>query len=360
MSLMRALKAGEYYKIRRLRIWKEFLSEYANNPSQCLRVFSIHRKGFSVMDWETLSLNGDNYKKYLSSKQYNSVHPINGYYSKIIEDKLNIKYVFSGTALDKYMPRYYYLIDENGMCHPMMDLLESKAACGTKDIIVLLQKEQKLALKLVNGSIGKGFYKLEYREGKYLVNGEEYLEQRLSGLLSSCHNYVVIEYLSPHTDTARFCPDTANTIRYLTGCVDGEWRMIKCYVRLGTRKTGSIEAFNAGGVLCYADEAGRFKGGYQMERTGKHICTHVVDRHPDTGAELTGVIPCWDEIGKAAAGIEALLPQTKYLGLDFVVTDKSEVKLLEINSLTSLDTIQLDKSVWETENGSWFFGSLFK
>lgn len=54
------------------------------------------------------------------------------------------------------------------------------------------------------------------------------------------------------------------------------------------------------------------------------------------------------------------MPQMKYMGFDFVVTDREQVKLLEINSLTSLDSIQLDRSILETENGKWFFSSLMK
>ena len=46
---------------------------------------------------------------------------------------------------------------------------------------------------------------------------------------------------------------------------------------------------------------------------------------------------------------------TKYLGFDFVVTSKDEVKLLEINSLSSLDALQFDVPMWENENGKWFF-----
>ena len=49
---------------------------------------------------------------------------------------------------------------------------------------------------------------------------------------------------------------------------------------------------------------------------------------------------------------------TKYLGFDFVVTDTGGVKLIEINSLTSLDTMQADCSILETENGKWFFSDL--
>ena len=84
----------------------------------------------------------------------------------------------------------------------------------------------------------------------------------------------------------------------------------------------------------------------------------MIDRHPDTGMVLDGIIPMWDEIERAAREITKLIPQMKYLGLDFVVTDDNKVKLLEINSLTSLDALQLDGSLLKTKNGKLFYSSL--
>ena len=43
-----------------------------------------------------------------------------------------------------------------------------------------------------------------------------------------------------------------------------------------------------------------------------------------------------------------------YLGLDFVVTNKDEVKVLEVNSLTSLDALQMHGSVLEGPCGEFF------
>lgn len=136
--------------------------------------------------------------------------------------------------------------------------------------------------------------------------------------------------------------------------------MLKSFIRFGSRKTGNVENFNRGGVLCYIDPKGVFQGGYLLQKKGAHFRTTNISIHPDTKEELIGEIPCWNEVNNAVRGIEKLLPQTRYLGFDFVITDKNEVKLLEINSLTSLDSIQLDGSILNTENGKWFFKSLYK
>ena len=360
MNVLSIIKKHEFYKLKKYKVYGGMLSDYKKRPggASIFEIFSIHRKGFQVADWKILRLNKDNYKSYLSSKQYSYYHPINGYYTNLIDDKLTIKYLLFGTDLAHYTPDYYYLIDETGHVFSMMDVPIKKETYGFDDIISLLKSTQILAIKLVNGSIGRGFYRCEYKNGKLFTNGSEVSESEFSAFISGLKNYIVMEYLRPHKELAEFWPSTANTMRYLLCRVDGEYHMLKSFIRFGSKKTGEVENFNSGGVLCYIDESGHFKGGFIIERSKKKLSSVFVDKHPDTGKEIQGTIPMWSEVQKAAIGIAKYLPETKYLGYDFVVNDKNEVKLLEINSLTSLDSIQMDKSILETEVGNKFFSSL--
>ncbi len=360
MRVLSIIKKHEFYKLKKYKVYGGMLSDYKKRPGGAgfFEIISIHKKGFQVTDWKIMRLTKDNYKSFLSSKQYSSFHPINGYYTKLIDDKITIKYILSGTELAKYTPAYYYLIDESGYIFPMMDVPVKKEEYEVADVISLLKSTRVLAVKLVTGSIGRGFYKCEYRDEKIYTNGKEMGDNEFSAFITELKNYIVMEYLCPHEDLASFWPSTANTMRYLLCRVDGEYYMLKSFIRFGSKKTGEVENFNSGGVLCYIDENGQFKGGYIIDRSKKKLSSLFVERHPDTGKEIVGTIPMWSEIEKAAIGIAKYLPETKYLGYDFVVTDKNEVKLLEINSLTSLDAIQMDCSILETEVGKRFFASL--
>ena len=367
MGIISILKSKELYRLRKYRIYKVFFSDYKKRKMNFFKILSIHRKGFMVSDWNIMGLNKDNYKSYLSSKQYNKYHPINGYYSKIIDDKTVIKYVVNGTECAKNMPDYYFLIDEDGIVCPMMDYHGSgndssetaQHGFGAADVRRLLEEKGKLAVKMATGSIGQGFYKAEYKDGLIRVNGEEMTGDQFDALVSGLKNYIISEYLTPHKDLAKIWPDTANTIRYLVGKKQGEFRLLKAYIRFGSKKSGVVENFNKGGVMCYLDPDGYYDGGYVLVRSGKGAeGKKFIKNHPDNGEALTGRIPLWDELVKAAEGLERLLPMTKYLGFDFVVTDTGGVKLIEINSLTSLDTMQADCSILETENGKWFFSDL--
>lgn len=358
MSIVDDIRSGELYKLRKYRIYKGLLRDYYRYFPRLFYVLSVHSKGFVVSDWEILNLNKTNFHGYLTTKQYNKIHPINGYYSKIIDDKMNIKYVLFGTILSDIMPDYYYIIDEYSNIRPLMDAESERDVVSIEDIITLLREKKQLALKMVTGSIGKGFYKLQYIDEKIYANGQNMKTKEFEEFIKSLSNYVVCEYLNTHPYLAEFWPQTANTMRYLFGQVNGEWRMISSFIRFGSKKSGFVENYNRGGILCYIDEYGHFNGGYELEREGKRMHSKVIEYHPDTGKRLEGVIPCWNEVQKAAEGIGRLLPQTRYLGFDFVITDQNKVKLLEINSLTSLDCIQIDDSILNKKNGKWFFSSV--
>ena len=360
MGIIQILKSRELFRLRKYRIYQGLWQDYTKRPVKMnfFKIWSIHRKGFLISDWALMGLNNDNYKRYLSSKQYNKYHPINGYYSKIIDDKTVIKYVVNGTDCAQYMPDYYFLIDEDGFVCPMMDYKAEGRKYMPADVRLLLEEKGKLAIKMATGSIGQGFYKAEYRDGKYYINAEERSKEQLESLISRLKNYIISEYLVPHPDLAAVWPDTPNTMRYLVGKKNGEFRMIKAYIRFGSKKSGVVENFNNGGIMCYLNEDGYYRGGYVINRSGGGLKADFVMNHPDTGRELVGRIPLWEELVKAVQGMEKLLPMTKYLGFDFVITNKNEVKILEINSLTSLDTMQADGSILETENGKWFFEDL--
>lgn len=80
----------------------------------------------------------------------------------------------------------------------------------------------------------------------------------------------------------------------------------------------------------------------------------VIDAHPDTGGALQGEIPLWSNIKQAAHVVAETLPQMTYMGIDFCVTNQGKVKIIEINSLSSLDCFQINESIFDTHGGEFF------
>ena len=93
MKILSIIKKHEFYKLKKYKVYGSMLSDYKKRPggTNIFEIIAIHRKGFQVADWKILRLNKNNYKDFLSSKQYSNYHPINGYYTKLIDDKITIK-----------------------------------------------------------------------------------------------------------------------------------------------------------------------------------------------------------------------------------------------------------------------------
>lgn len=150
---------------------ESFLEDWHNRVVSPTQIWKMHRRGFTVDDWQVCKLTEDNYKRYLSSAAYCGMHPINGEYSKWIDDKLTLKYLTYGTKAD-IMPRYYYSIRSDGRIDRLPDAPEDGVA-SAEAVLELLRREGCLAVKQTAGSGGAGFYKAEYIDGRYILNGEE-------------------------------------------------------------------------------------------------------------------------------------------------------------------------------------------
>ena len=331
-----------------------FFQDYKMHMKKWTKVHKIHSYGFSWDDWHINDLTKNNCSEYLKTTQYYAMHPINEQYSHWIDDKLTLKYLCAGTKLDQYIPKYYFQIDSKGHVLALSDALQQEAdridVCAISE---LLSKIGELAFKRTAGSLGEGFYKATYQNGKYYLNSKAYTRDKFEEEILSLRDYLVTEYLHPHKVMIPFSADTVNTIRYLIGRgADGGMQLIKSYIRFGTEKSGFVENYAAGGVLCFISEMGKFESGNLLDM--KVMKNQIVSTHPDTGIELKGQIPLWQEIQYVADLFGRFFPQMDYLGLDFVVTDKNDVKILEINSLTSLDAIQLQGSILKSAQGDFF------
>lgn len=329
-----------------------FYKDYKLHKGSFLNILSAHLKGWNYNDWCVLGINDDNRKHYLSSLDYYSLHPFNKEYSSWIDDKLTLKYVLHGTPAGVYMPDYYFQIESNGCILSLMDCAEKNR--GTEGIIKLLHEQKTLAFKLVRGCLGLGFYKAEYTEDKkYLLNGEEYCEERFIETIKGLRGYLVTEYLKPHEAFKKYCDKSVGCLRYIVGrSKGGEIVDIYSFMRLGTKRSRFVENYNSGGVLAIVNDKGQYSFGNVIDYD--RYCNVRVDKHPDNGIELKGQIPFWDNIVSAAHTVAEILPQLTYMGIDFCVTDDNRIKIIEINSLTSLDSIQLDKSIYETPGGVFF------
>ena len=240
----------------------------------------------------------------------------------------------------EYVPRYFFFKDNCGF----LPLNSGAARVGADAVLGKLREEGALACKRVADSLGNGFFLMEYiDEKKAFLNKEIISVHKLKTFLSELNDCIITEVVKNHPYAAAIAPNSLNTIRLLL-----VWDAEKCcffiaraFHRFGC--AGSIvDNLGAGnGLLVYVNpETGELLGEGIISENGKETYIRGEIRHPDTDVKLTGMfIPSFADIAKKCLDIFATHSYLRYLGLDIAVISDG-FKIIEINSLTSLVTIQ--------------------
>lgn len=288
-----------------------------------------HSKGFYSYRIEQYGLTKDNYKEFLSDREYKRMRPINSKYRDLLTDKLLTFYLLTPKFSD-FLPEYYCkIVSNNDGTH--FYKINCKGCDSFEQILGLLQEKKKLICKKIVGSHGEGFIKLEYVDEPHIkINDVTCANSDLLSFFSDSKNsYVVTEYVEMHRDIKKIYSDVACTIRIMTiNLQDGSNVIKDAYFRFATKNTGLTDNVSKGGIVAKVDlETGEI---YKPEQLKDHKF-YMCPIHPDTGNPIKGNIPHWELIKTKVTEICAFLSELEYLGFDIVVTDAG-FKILEINT----------------------------
>ena len=330
------------------------LHEYVNGVLDDLRNFHnttlrqklwSYRRGYYSFRIDQYQLTEDNWRDFLSDRDYHWLCPINNHYQKWIDDKMTYRHVIE--PFKDAAPRYYYhIMQRNGVsCALRMEDCPAEYPSDFEGIVSLLEHEGALALKQSAGEHGDGFCKLSYADGKYYINHDEVdRDAVLTKLRSLDRYYNVTEFLTMHEALRPIYPGSVNTIRVMvlnpTGC---DPYIANAYMRIGTGSTKLTDNLGYGGVSAKVDvDTGRFYDGTQLKN---HVITSCPN-HPDTGMLIEGQLPEWDKVKQTLTDICNYFGQLEYLGFDVAISSQG-IRILEINKYQDLnrcayygDTIQ--------------------
>ena len=289
-----------------------------------------YRRGFMPWRITQYDMTEDNFREYLSDRDYMYLHQINNSYKKWIEDKMTLRLVLE--PFKKHIPEYYYQIIQRDDKQLILRLADCPSGyeASFDELFRLLREKGKLAFKAASGTHGIGFYKVEYADGKYYLNTKEVSETDIRNVINSFGAfYIVTEYVNMHDDIKNIFAGSVNTIRVMMINRDGHHpQLMDAYMRIGSGKSGVTDNVAYGGVVCSINmETGEYGNGLQLVN---HVYIPI-ENHPDTGTPLHGVIPNWETIKAGLIDISKYLSQLEYLGFDVVCTPEDFV-VLEINS----------------------------
>ncbi len=289
------------------------------------------KRGFLSFRVHQYGLTEENYKNYLSDYDYHWLNRINGVYTSFINDKTSFRY--SLRQFKDHLPEYYFLIFKEYGKTKILSLLDYEKQdhqyLGNESIIELLKEKKELAFKPSAGLHGDGFYKLEFNNDEFFINGKKVTEDELITHIHSQNSfYIITDYLHMHPELAKIYPNSVNTLRLMVlNNSLNEPIIAQSYMRIGSSKTNFTDNVAFGGIVAKVDLLdGKY---YGAERLLDHFY-EPCKVHPDTGVEIEGYIPEWGKINEVVLNIAKSIPELDYLGFDVVVSDKG-IKILEIN-----------------------------
>jgi hypothetical protein len=192
-----------------------------------------------------------------------------------------------------------------------------------------LLTQKTVVLKPVSGMGGEGvrMVPVPELEGLGAEAGREYLVQ---------------ERLVQHPELRRISPGSLNTARLLSVRLPGQGDVLAAAThRFGTAASWPVDNVAAGGLDCGVDVTTGRMGPLREFPRDRHRVEH--DRHPDTGAHVTGtIVPQWPEVRQLAQRLMIAFPELDHVGWDIAVTDRGP-RVVEGNAdMPALMPIQMD------------------
>lgn len=286
----------------------------------------FHEQGILSYKLQWYGINKENYQNYISDFDFfGKDNYMNTEYCQWAENKLNTYYLLK--PFNKYLPKHYYYV-RSGKILPL-DVEEKKN--GKVEDIVKLVNERPIAAKAVIGGHGTGFYKIEKKEGFYLVNNEKKSLDELKEIIKSLDNYIITDYVIPHKKIREICGDDAFAVMRIIAIYDENDgpQITAVILRLGCKNAGVVTDFS--GTIYVGltlDEGKSFEPIYKENE----YCYRKIKNHPDTGVNLEGFqVENWEELKKLVKDVCGYVPMTPYLCVDIIPTDDG-FAILEINS----------------------------
>lgn len=275
-----------------------------------LRVYM--REGFNLVDYFSysfISLSAEERNTYISERDRGKFHRIanDEKFNSIIADKVTFNSMY-----EKYVHRDWMVVNSE----------------KDRDIfLTFVNRHSKVVIKPRDGQKGRGieFFDVKSIDDKEKIWGKV-LEERL----------LIEEAIQQDISIASFHPESVNTIRISTA-IDKERKVhiMAAVIRVGSGNS-NVDNGSAGGLFAGIDIATG-----TIISPGIDLKARKFLNHPTTGKPFLGfVIPKWDELLKLAEETALIIPQLRYIGWDWVLTNKGNWELLEGNEPGGVHILQ--------------------
>lgn len=179
-----------------------------------------------------------------------------------------------------------------------------------------VSKHPSFIAKLNSGSFGRN---------TMIINTQDRCMDEIFNNLLNAGSWIVEDIIHQVPEMAKFNDSSVNSVRVPTFMCNGEVVVFGTFMRTG--RSGSIvDNAGSGGIFFRIDEKSGVCISDGYAENGFRYKTH-----PDSGIEFKGFqVPKWDEVLLLAKKCHRTLPDHKYIGWDFALTENGWI-LIEGN-----------------------------
>ena len=210
----------------------------------------------------------------------------------------------------------------------------SEDAADLTDVLRILRQKQvqSCVIKTTESSHGDNVWVIDsinYSDSDALMTRFDGETLMLSSVLGQ--DALLFESVVKQTrQFAAFNESSVNTVRFMTTLYpDGSVRIIATFIKIGRAGKCVDNAGGGGNVdVCIDTPTGEIK--YAIQYDGMHDVKDI-EKHPDSGAQLNGVIiENWEAIKDEVKKFQQAFPYCKAAGWDIAITDEGPV-VIEVN-----------------------------
>ncbi len=274
------------------------------------------RRGFTGESTARYGLTPENVNDYVSdTARYLRTPRINGPLASALLNKL----VFSGLVARHGgpTPEYYCFVGDHGLL-PIGDRYDMRDADG---VIAACMTGERFVVKPFGGGGGASVRVISSTDGRLTINGGAVAESEFRAFIERLSGALICEFIVQHDYATTIFPHATNSIRVIS-----MWDYEKntpflpfAGHRFGRTSSIPIDNISQGGIPVQVDIAsGELRSGVLT----KPKCeAEWLEQHPDTGAQIKGVVvPNWDIMTTGLVELARRMSYIPYVGWDVVVT----------------------------------------
>ena len=217
-----------------------------------------------------------------------------------------------------------------------------EASPEEQEPIALLVRRERVVAKPATRCGGTGVMLLEWRDRCFWINGRRVLPGSVRTAMTGAKYALIEEHVRQGAYAAGIYPCTVNTIRMLTMLEPGTGApfLAAAVQRIGCARSFPADNASRGGLAAGIDpDSGRLT----RAASTKEVPVVWQDRHPETGASITGtLVPSWRELRDGILALAARLPALPQIAWDVAVLDDG-FAVIEANSWSGVDLLQMHR-----------------